>query len=356
MRSWFLPAILLIFALLSVLTLSSIAPTLAPRQLLFFLLGGVVFWIAAKMNFSDSLRLSPLGYVVTILLLVLVLVVGLTTRGTRSWIDFGEFRMQPSQLAIPLVGLFLARLVESRQLKKFSQLIKALVVIAIPGLLILIEPDLGTTVVYLATVGTIVFFKDLNWRHVLFLGLLALVGLIIAWFFVLHPYQQLRISSFLDPNKNTQMTAANYNAQQSLIAVGSGQWLGRGLGQGVQSHLRFLPERQTDFIFASLAEEFGFLGSALLIGLYTALISFFIFIGLNSRKESEALFCYMATSMILVQAGVNIGMNMGLLPITGITLPLLSYGGSSVITIMGMMGILQSIARNQQKQVLLNIS
>lgn len=356
MRSWFLPATLLVFALLSVLTLSSIAPQLAPKQLMFFFIGSIVFLIASKLNFREILRLSPLSYGLTIFLLILVLVIGLSTRGTTRWIDLGDFRFQPSQLAIPFVGLFLAKIVENRNLKKIKELLLVLFVISVPGGLILIEPDLGTTLVYLTTVGTIIYFKDLNWRHILISVSLGIVIAILSWIFVLEPYQKLRVTSFLASSEQTGITAANYNAHQALIAVGSGQFLGRGLGQGIQSHLRFLPERQTDFIFASLAEEFGFVGSILLVSLYAVLIAFLIFAANNSKKESESLFCYMVASMILIQAGVNIGMNMGLLPITGVTLPLLSYGGSSVLTIMGTLGIIQSIVIRQKKRVIINIT
>ena len=356
MRVWFLPALLVIFTLLSVLTLSSIAPTLAPKQLFFFLVGGAVFTVVARFKFQELLRLSPLAYGLAIALLILVLLIGLNTRGTNRWIDLGEFRLQPSQLAIPFVGLFITKLVEKRSLKQFGQLLLVLAAIAVPGVLILIEPDLGTTLVYLATVGTVIYFKDLDWRHVWLLALGGLAVAVFAWFFVLKPYQKERISSFTDSNQQNQVTDANYNAQQALIAVGSGQWLGRGLGQGVQSHLRFLPERQTDFVFASLAEEFGFVGSVVLISLYASLISFLLFVGSNARNQSERYFCYLTASMILLQSGVNIGMNMGLLPITGLTLPLLSYGGSSILTVMGMLGIIQSIASRQQKQAQLHIT
>lgn len=356
MRAWFLPALLVIFTLLSVLTLSSIAPDLAPRQLVFFLIGAGIFVAVSRLKYQSLLRLSPLMYALAIALLIIVLIIGLNTRGTNRWIDLGEFRLQPSQLAIPFVGLYITKLIEKRSLKQLSQLLFILFVMAIPAGLILIEPDLGTTLVYLATVGTVIYFKDLDWRHIVLLGTAGVAVLVFSWFFVLRPYQKQRITSFMDRNQQTEVTAANYNAQQALIAVGSGQWLGRGLGQGVQSHLRFLPERQTDFVFASIAEEFGFLGSVVLIGLYASLISFLLFVGSNSQTNSERYFCYLTASMILLQSGVNMGMNMGLLPITGLTLPLLSYGGSSILTIMGMLGIIQSIASSQQKQAQLHIT
>ena len=140
--------------------------------------------------------------------------------------------------------------------------------------MILIEPDLGTTLVYLASLAVVFFFSDIRWQQVLALGAAGLIMVVIAWMFVLQPYQKERITSFMDDSQTeSTLLSSKYNARQALIAVGSGQLVGRGLGQGVQSHLRFLPERQTDFIFASLAEEFGFLGSSLLIGLYVLIFS-----------------------------------------------------------------------------------
>ncbi len=266
------------------------------------------------------------------------------------------FKLQPSQLAIPFTGLLLVTYAANNSLKAWKNLLTALVIIAVPGFLILIEPDLGTTLVYLASVSIIIIFSDIRARQIAALGAVTVLMALFAWFFVLQPYQKARITSFFDSSGETQaMVNSKYNARQALIAVGSGEIAGRGLGQGVQSHLRFLPERQTDFIFASLAEEFGFIGSTILIGLYSLVFTYLIFIGYQANKKTESWFCYITAAMIMLQAGINMGMNTGLMPITGVTLPLLSYGGSSVITIAGMLGIIQSIAQNQQKKLKLNI-
>lgn len=356
MRLWFLPAVLLIFAMLSVLTLSSIAPQLAPRQLVYFFGGGVVFLVASRVDFRYLLRLSPILYGFTLISLSLVLILSSATKGAHRWFEIGDLKLQPSQLAIPFVGLFLAKTLENKNLKKLREFLLALLIVTVPGVLILLEPDLGTTLVFLVATGTIIFFKNLNWRYVIgLLGAVAVIG-VLSWFYFLKPYQKSRISDFIGLSQEATSSNSNYNARQALIAVGSGELMGRGLGQGVQSHLRFLPERQTDFIFASLAEEFGFLGSTLLIGIYATLITFLIYTGFNSQNKPESLFCYMVASTILVQTSINIGMNMGLLPITGITLPLLSFGGSSILAIMGTLGMVQNVVSKQKKQIKLKIA
>ncbi len=147
----------------------------------------------------------------------------------------------------------------------------------------------------------------------------------------------------------------HYNARQALIAIGSDQSTGKGLGQGIQSHLRFLPERQTDFIFASLAEEYGFIGTMMVLSLYGILISFCLYVGYKSSTQSEQLFCYSIAALLFFQSWVNMGMNLGLIPIAGLTLPLLSAGGSSVIALCGTLGIIQAIAKTPRSKLTLHL-
>lgn len=355
MRYWFLPAILSILGLLSVLTLSSIAPELASRQLAFFIVGGVVFLAVSKLSWKQILTMSPLGYLLTVGLLILTLLISLQTRNTARWITIGGlFALQASQLAIPLVGLYFSKLVSQSKVLSLKNIVHWLSVIGFPAVLILIEPDLGTTIVFLACLSTVGLFLPVKPTHILVaLGSVALVALV-AWSLVLKPYQKQRITSFMNPTSDT--SGASYNANQSMIAVGSGEFWGRGLGQGVQSHLRFLPERQTDFIFASIAEEFGFIGSVLIICLYLALVLFLLRTARTTESESAELFIFIVTAQVVIQTFVNIGMNMGLLPITGITLPLLSYGGSSVITLSATLGLLQADIARQKKELTLHLS
>lgn len=355
MRYWFLPAVLCILGLLSVLTLSSIAPELASRQLAFFVVGGLTFVGISRLSWKQILNLSPLGYLITIGLLILTLVVSLQTRNTARWITIGGlFALQASQLAVPLVGLYLSKLISQTKELSARNIFTWLALIGVPAVLILIEPDLGTTIVFLACMSTIALFLPVKGKHVLLAIGSVLVLTVIAWTLVLKPYQKQRITSFMNPTSDA--TGASYNANQSMIAVGSGELWGRGLGQGVQSHLRFLPERQTDFIFASIAEEFGFIGSVLIIFLYLALVLFLLRTARTTESESAEIFIFIVTAQIVLQTFVNIGMNMGLLPITGITLPLLSYGGSSIITLSATLGLLQADIARQKKELTLHVS
>ncbi len=354
MRTWYLPALLVFFTLLSVLLLSSVAPALAPRQLTFFLIGYGIFFVASKIPFTTLMRYHWLGYASTCFLLIAVLIVGELTRNTARWISIGDFNLQPSQLAIPFVGLTAAHFLSTRPLRSLSTILQFVGLLVIPAFLILIEPDLGSTIVFLASVGILLLLSETDWRH---LGLLAAGGIVVgalAWVFLLEPYQKERIFSFSDGNSDT--AGAGYNARQSLIAVGSGGIFGTGLGQGIQSHLRFLPERQTDFMFASFAEEFGFIGSVIVLGLYASLIAFCIRLAHLTTHQTAKYYCYVIATMLVIQTGVNISMNMGLLPITGLTLPLLSYGGSSLLTISGCLGIIQSIASEAPKKTTLHLS
>lgn len=353
MRLWIIPAITLIFGLLSILTLSSITPELAPRQLIFFMIGFGLFFFVSRISFKRIQQLSAFGYFGTLALLILTLIIGNVTKGSARWIDIGGiFSIQGSQLAIPTTTLFLISQLKNKPLTELKNLVVFLILTAIPGILILIEPDLGTTIIYLLSITTILLIKETKKIHMLPLLLGGLVTVIFSWLFILQPYQKARITSFISP-QDTQ--GAGYNSRQSLIAVGSGQLTGKGLGQGIQSHLRFLPERQTDFVFASFAEEFGFVGSVLVLCLYMILITSILNTAKNAGSGAQQLFCYVTAMMTILQTGVNIGMNIGIMPITGITLPLMSYGGSSILTLMTMFGVVQSIKINQKPKITLHL-
>ena len=355
MKNWYLPAVLLFFSLLSVLTLSSIAPSLAPKQLSFFLLGAGIFYATSKISFSKFVQLHWLIYSIVCILLGYVLLLGELTRNTARWISLGEnFNLQPSQLAIPLVGITAATLLAKKGFGSTASLSTFIAVLALPAVLILVEPDLGSTVVLLVCLGSLLLLSTISWKVIGSLLSVALIGGCIAWLFVLQPYQKERIFSFT--GQSSDYAGAGYNARQSLIAVGSGGFSGTGLGQGIQSHLRFLPERQTDFIFASFAEEFGLIGSSVVVLVYGSLIAFCFKIGYAAPTTQAKLYCIAIALMIAIQSGVNMAMNMGLVPITGVTLPLMSYGGSSLLTVAGSLGIVQSIARETVKKSTLHIS
>lgn len=358
MRQLVIPASILGLGMMSLITLSSIAPGLAPRQLVFFVIGGLAYFFISQVSFKKILDASWIWYGLLCLLLIATLIFGEDTRGTSRWINVaGLFVIQASQLAIPLVTLALVNWLKtnSKTLKidSLPRLFTALSIIIVPALLILVEPDLGTTIAYLSSVAVVFLFVKIKKIFVISLIVSVLLSGFIGWNFVFKDYQKSRITSFVNQQ---DFQGANYNAQQALIAVGSGQLLGRGLGQGVQSHLKFLPERQTDFIFASFSEEFGFLGALVMLALYVMLISSILKVGLSAESQPQTIFCMVIATMISTQTIINVGMNIGLLPITGITLPIFSSGGSSVISIMATLGIVASINKERKKSVSLSIS
>lgn len=357
MRSWFLPGSLVVLSLLSLLLIKSVAPGLAASQFIFFGLGFVVFAITARLPYSLIEQSRWLGYVALCLLLIVPLLLGATTRGIAGWIDIGTlFSIQPSQLAIPLVTLVIAHLLSHKPPQKISTLIQILGLILLPAFLIVIEPDLGTTVIYVLSMASLLFLSPVPMKYLLTLAGLGLVTAVLGWFFVLQPYQKERITSFIGTSSSETTSDADYNARQALIAVGSGQIMGRGLGQGIQSHLRFLPERQTDFIFASLAEELGFVGSTLVIALYFGISLFCLRQSTKAANPAQRYFCIVAAATMMFQSAVNMGMNMGMFPITGITLPFLSYGGSSIIATSLLLGVVQGLTYHSQSKPHLHLS
>jgi rod shape determining protein RodA len=352
-RHWVIPVLLAFFALISLMILRSVAPSLLSRQLLFFIAGAVIFVFSTRITFAHWVQWGAFLYAGLTFMLILTQLVGKVTRGTHSWIPIGSFHIQPSQLAIAIVGLILVYQVSKKPIQSWRALLEFGVLAGIPAALIFTEPDLGTTVIYAAAMGSVFFLSKTSWKFIwLILGSAVLAGTF-AWFFVLRDFQKERITSFL--NISGTHSDAQYNAVQSVIAVGSGEFYGRGIGQGVQSHLRFLPERQTDFVFASLAEETGFLGSVTVILLYFLLTIFIMFIGYQAEKTTEKMYCFLTATMLTTQVGINIGMNMGILPITGITLPMISYGGSSILSLCFHYGIVQSIVLSFRKKPTLHI-
>jgi rod shape determining protein RodA len=352
MHRWFLPACYFIFALLSVQTLSSVAPQLSGRQLISFVLGAVLFYIFSKISFQQLLQVRWFLYVAAIIILLIPLFLFDPTRGTHRWIDIGGvFTIQSSQLALPLTIFVLVSLFTKAKHYSWAVLCSFLFLLAIPAGLILIAPDLGSTLAYALPLMALILIVPFSWKKIGTLAVLGVFGVIFAWHFILEPYQKVRFMSFLNPESSD-----NYNAHQALITVGSGKLMGRGLGQGIQSHLRFLPERQTDFIFASFAEEYGFFGCLVLVGAYGGLI-YYLFLSSRSVHSPEAkMYLIVLASALFLQASINIHMNLGLLPITGITLPLMSYGGSSILSLAIMLGVSQNIVQGIAPKQALHIS
>ncbi len=290
-------------------------------------------------------RLSWVLYGLVVVLLVLVMVKGRYVMGARRWLTIGPVNFQPSELAKIAVALTLANWfhVDAEKRRDGYGLFGLAIPLAItflPAALILKQPDLGTALVVLAVGGTQILFAKVRWKT---LAVLAGIGIAGAFLVYPHlkPYQKKRVETFLNPQADA--LGAGYHATQSMIAVGSGQGLGKGWGQGTQTYLSFLPEQHTDFIFSVWAEEHGFLGCLLLLGLYFALVTTAVDIAGSARDRFGNFLAVGITAMLFWQVAINIGMVVGLLPVVGVTLPLMSYGGSSVIAIFSGIGLLANV-------------
>jgi len=358
MRKYFLLIILLSFALLSLTTLLSIVPELLNKQAMAFVLGIFTFYLLSRLPFDFYLRFSKYAYITLNVVLFLLLIYGEMTRGIAAWISlpFG-FNLQPSQFAVPATALYLANYLKKPRVLHWQLLWRLGLIITVPFILILLAPDFGTAMVFLVSMAMVLWLNRLPWRYALALFAAAVLAGTLTWTLLFKDYQKQRILGFLNMQTATstssnEQTPAVYNARQALIAVGSGQIWGRGLGHGVQSHLRFLPERQTDFIFASFAEEWGFVGAAVLLSLYALLFFFLLFVANYSSTFAVTSYTTMVLMMFLSQTFINIGMNMSLLPITGITLPLMSYGGSSVLAMTISLAIVQAALADFKKRLI----
>jgi len=337
---------------LGLVTIASIAPENFHQQLLSAFLGVTLFFAFSQLDYQIFLKTGPLFFAGCLFFLVTPLVFGTITRGSLRWIQIGQMTLQPSELVKPFLILIFAGFFNWQ--KKFSprRLVLGAVYLILPVILIFFQPDLGSSLVVIGSWLGVALAAGIAWRWFLAGGLIILLCLPLGWR-LLQPYQHDRIISFLHPAQDPLGT--NYNLIQAKIAVGSGRFLGRGWGRGTQSHLQFLPERFTDFIFASFSEEFGFLGTTILLCLFTFLFWRLLVIAQKARDNFGFLISLGMFSLIFGQFLVNIGINLGLLPVTGITLPLVSYGGSSLLAIMICLGVLENIARQAKGQTAIEI-
>jgi len=335
-----LPSILLLALGLSVI--QSIAPGLFAAQLGFILFSVLIFIIISSLDYEIIFSLHLIGYLVSLLLLISLPFIGVLSRGATRWIPIGNFTLQPSELIKPFLLLTLSYFSSGQFARKN---LWVAVFGLIPVLLIFIQPDLGTSIVLLVGWASII----LSQVKIRTLAILLLVGLGLTfpvYKYVLQDYQRQRLTTYINPYSDP--LGDGYHIIQSMIAVGSGQALGRGLGHGTQTQLRFLPEHHTDFIFSSVSEELGFVGATLTIILYVALLYRIFRISQTTTDPKSALFSISALAMLGFQIFINVGMNVGLAPITGITLPLLSTGGSSILSTAMILGIVSSISRTSR--------
>ena len=327
---------------LSLLTLFSLNRQLYTSQLIFWIFGLFIFYFSSHIDLQFLKKIATPLYVLSIVLLIILFWVGEPIRGSIRWFDLGVFRLQPSEIVKIATIIVLASFFQNRTAGNIKNVLLSLLIIFPVVFLIFRQPDLGNALSIMAIWLGMTFVAGFSFKHILVLSVAAAILGIIG-FEILSPYQKIRVVSFLNPTADPLGTG--YNIIQSKIAIGSGGIFGRGLGSGSQSQLNFLPEAESDFIFASLAEQLGFFGAGVLIGLFVFLISRIA----NSAKGQDRFVKLILTgtcSFLIFQFTVNIGMNLGLLPVTGITLPLVSYGGSSLISTLFLLGIAFSVKRH----------
>jgi len=312
----------------------------------FLLVGGlamVYLLDCLTLRFTDILR-NPL-YVLMLALLGIVFVIGQVSGGSQRWLGAGM--VQPSELSKILIVVALAKFLADReeQMDRFGTVLASLGVVGAPMLLIYLQPDLGTALTFIAIWAVMMWLAGVRFRHLLVLGLGGVAALPLAWF-SLEDYMRDRLMLFINPAGDPD---SYFNVHQALVSIGSGGWTGKGLTHGTQSQLHFLRVRHTDFIFAVTAEEVGFLGAVLMIGLIFFLLWRILRVAQNSRDTFGRLIAAGVAAIVLFQSLVNIGMNLGLMPVTGIPLPFISYGGSSFLTLMLGMGLVESVAMRHKK-------
>ncbi|MBU1016770.1 MAG: rod shape-determining protein RodA [Patescibacteria group bacterium] len=335
---------LVIFSLGAFAILSTSSSTFQ-SQLIFFAIGIVLYF--ATSFFDISLFKKPLFvfilYILSLLLLAGLFVFGENIRGSVRWYNLKFFNFQPSEVVKIVEIVILAKILGPLSLPYLSvkKIILSFLIISPFVLLVAKQPDLGNALVLLGIWVFMVFYAGVNPKQIL-VFLLAIFLISYPVWNVLHDYQRQRVISFINPYADP--LGSGYNVIQSIVAVGSGGTFGRGFGRGTQSHLRFLPEYRTDFIFAAFSEEWGFLGSLVLIIFYFGLLYKILAISQKAKDSFSALLSLGAFSLLFIQCVVNIGMNLGVLPVTGITLPLVSYGGSSLIATSIVLGLSQNIA------------
>ncbi len=321
------------------------SPGYANRQLVWLALGGAIVLLFAFADYRVLARFSPLFYVVSVAVLLFLLVASPLRAGTHSWFVIGKFTVQPSEFARIATILAVAALAGEHSKETLSRglVLRLAGIIALPVVLIVAQPDLGVALTYAPVLLAALWIGGLPWKVWVGLVVGGLLVVIAAWLWLLKPYQQERILTFVDAERAPY--GAGYQQRQSKIAVGSGEVTGKGLRSGTQSQLRFLPAQHTDFIFAVWAEETGFFGASILVSAYGLLVARLLFVASQARDRTGALVAGCIGAVLATQVIVNVAMVTGLAPTTGITLPFMSYGGSSILATAIALGLVQSVWR-----------
>ena len=349
---WGLLGLMLMIACIGLVTLYSAVTAETPepqkivfyKQLIWFGVGLVAMVVAFLFNYKLLDRWAPTIYIICILLLLAVLFMGKYVGGSKRWLIIGPVSIQPSELVKLAVIIMLARYFSKDAYTRgftIRELIRPAIFILIPFVLIVRQPDLGTAMLVMLIAGSITLFVKIERRSLIAIIVFGAILVPLVWF-VLKPYQQQRILVFLNPDNDP--LRAGYHIIQSKIAIGSGMLTGKGYLNGTQNALSFLPEEHTDFIFSVLAEEWGFMGSMVLVLLFLVFIFWGLNVAIACREPFGTIVAVGVTAMIFWQVVINIGMAMGLMPVVGVPLPFISYGGSSVLTTAIGVGLLLNVS------------
>ncbi len=318
-------------------------------QLVWFFLSWLIGIVVSFIQPKNFFRLAYPGYIIILVLLAMVLVVGHSALGGQRWIGFGPVKFQPSEVTKIAMVLVLSRWYSKASPEQeigFRELIVPFVMTFIPAIMIIIQPDLGTGMLVLIVFFIITFYRKLKWKTIGIIAIIGIIGATVVYNFGLREYQKKRITTFIDPEFDAK--GSGYNAIQSKIAIGSGQFFGKGFRRSSQGALNYLPENHTDFIFAIFNEEHGFVGSVFLIALYIALFYRLLWLASNVNKIFDSCVVVGVLGIFFAHTMINMSMVSGLMPIVGVPLPLMSYGGSNLLTFGICCGIVTSIsnARN----------
>ncbi len=319
------------------------------KQGIFWAGGLVIAGASIYFDYRKLYKIVPAIYVLNAVLLLIVKFAGTSALGAQRWIQLGPFTLQPSEFAKLIMIICLARLLSDRK-KEFDtwkSLIPVVAIMFIPTILIFIQPDLGTSLVFAAITFGMLYICGLNLKLVKRAFIALVLVFPVIWFFVLHSYQKMRILVLLDPNVDPY--GSGYHVIQSKISIGSGGFFGQGLFEGTQSQLNFLPENHTDFIFSVIGEELGFIGAVFVLLLYFILLYRTIMISRTANDSFGSLLACGIFSMWLFQVFINVGMTLGVMPVTGIPLPFMSYGGSALVMNLICAGILMNIYIRRKK-------
>ena len=358
---WVLFFALVPIVLAGLVTMNSFVETndFFSRQLIWLTVSLIVFFTVSQIDFRFLRRTSVVTWLffIGVILLSLLVVVGSVSRGAQSWFDFGGFSVQPAELAKLILIIILAKYFSRRhvEIRNIRHIIVSGAYTLIFFVLVLMQPDFGSAIIIFLIWFGMVMVSGISKKHLLAVFLSSAIVLGGFWTFVFEDYQKDRIMTFIHPLEDIQ--GAGYNAFQSTVAVGSGELLGKGLGYGTQSRLKFLPEYQTDFIFAAFAEEWGFLGVILLFVFYGIVMVRIFQNALHGATNFEILYGLGLAIMFMAHITINIGMNIGLLPVTGITIPFMSYGGTHLLVSFLGLGILMSMrqySRGAHRDVMQN--